>query len=223
MLVIPIQGGGIYCIDAVEVTNVAYNGFLSANPTTASQPAYCSWNVGWTPHGGWPYPSMQGNFPVSWVNWCQAAAYCNYQGRRLCGKIGGGSASQGIANDFTQDQWFNACTANGVNCSGGGCYPYGTVYNPTQCNGVEWVDGGSMGPADYNSLTSCQGGSVGLLNMSGNVAEWEDSCSGTSGQNDTCAVRGGSYQSLASALRCDSAATDARNYYGHDVGFRCCL
>jgi Sulfatase-modifying factor enzyme 1 len=231
MLVIPIQGSGIYCIDAVEVTNAEYDTFLTANPTTAGQPSYCSWNVGWTPHGGWPYPVPNGNYPVAYVNWCQASAYCNYEGRRLCGMIGGGSATATIANDYTKDQWFNACTANGVNCSGGGCYPYGTAYNPTTCNGVSSVDGGSMGPADFNTLINCQGGSVGLLNMSGNVSEWEDSCATSSGspQTDSCAVRGGSYLGDATALRCDAVQTQGANgtitrgYYGPDVGFRCCL
>jgi formylglycine-generating enzyme required for sulfatase activity len=236
MQVTPIQGGGIYCIDSIEVTNASYNVFFSANPTTATQDPWCSWNVGWVPSGGWPYPTNNGNYPVSYVNWCQAAAYCKYLGRRLCGSIGGGSVAQSSANDYHTDQWYNACTANGANCSPspGGCYPYGTTYSPTLCDGHDSIVGGSTGPEAFTSLNNCQGGTVGLLNMSGNVAEWEDSCTGKTGAGDACAVRGGSFASDEAGLRCDAvqtigidpnvdAGTITRSYSYADVGFRCCL
>jgi len=223
MLVVPIQGGGIYCIDSVEVTYLAYNSFYSANPTTANQDPWCSWNVGWTPTGAWPYPQANEYEPVRYVNWCQAEAYCKYNGRRLCGQIGGGSSPQANFNDYFKDQWFNACTAQGANCTGTGCYPYGTSFNANLCNGD-----GSSGPAPYTNLVNCQGGEPGLLNMSGNVAEWEDSCAANSGSGDECAVRGGSYLDSSDNLRCDSdqttgPLTQPRDYAGNDVGFRCCL
>ena len=228
MLVVPIQGAGIYCIESLEVSYSSYDVFYNANPSTTIQDPWCSWNVGWTPAGAWPYAQIVQTEPVRYVNWCQAAAYCKYQGRRLCGKIGGGSVAQASFADYTTDQWFNACTAQDANCNASGCYPYGTAYGPTNCNGIDSVDGGSHGPEVPSSLMACQGGEVGLFNMSGNVAEWEDSCDATSGENDDCAIRGGSYLDDAGGLRCDSAQsslpiTQPRSYTGNDVGFRCCL
>ncbi len=228
MLTVPIQGGGIFCIDTVEVTYAAYNTFYSANPTTASQPTYCSWNLGWTPTGAWPYVATNANEPVRYVNWCQAAGYCAYEGKRLCGKIGGGSTPQASFDDFSKDQWFDACTAQGANCNAGGCYPYGAAYDGKECNGADDTNFTPAGPQPYTSLFSCQGGAPSLYNMSGNVAEWEDSCDATTGISDECAIRGGSYADDSEGLRCDSGQTtgpitQTRGYQGNDVGFRCCL
>jgi Sulfatase-modifying factor enzyme 1 len=220
MVVAPIQGGGIYCIDAIEVSYGLYQVFYDANPPTATQPSFCAWNTTWTPANNWPQPAQNANDPVTNVNWCQAAAYCSYSGRRLCGKIGGGSIAQASFADFAQDQWYNACTAGGVNV-----YPYGSTYNPTACWGADFDPEGGP-PESWTTLSSCIGGETGLLEMSGNVAEWEDACGASTGANDLCAVRGGSYLSNSAGLRCDSNGTIAnrsRNFQGPDVGFRCCL
>jgi hypothetical protein len=225
---VPIQGGGVYCIDATEVSYGAYDAFYSANPSPANQPAYCSWNLDWTPAGDWPYQNPQAFDPVRYVNWCQAAAYCKYEGKRLCGKIGGGPAAQASFADFTKDQWFNACSSQGKNCAPGGCYPYGTTYDGQICNGADTTLPAMQmhQPESYMMLMNCLGGPPGLLEMSGNVAEWEDSCAANTGQNDACAVRGGSFLDGATGLRCDSngaLVTQPRSYQGRDVGFRCCL
>ena len=220
MVVAPIQGGGIYCIDATEVSYGQYQTFYNANVPTGSQDPFCTWNTNWTPADNWPQPNGS-TVPVSYVNWCQAAAYCKYVGRRLCGQIGGGSVAQASYADFTKDQWFNACTAGGANV-----YPYGSAYKPTTCNGADIVDGGLPGPESYFSLESCLGGETGLLEMSGNVAEWEDACDASTGNIDNCLVRGGSYEDHAQGLECNSGGTavsQERSYQGSDVGFRCCL
>jgi formylglycine-generating enzyme required for sulfatase activity len=257
MLIVPIQGalgGGIYCIDAVETTFGDYNLFYNANPPTSSKaiqdPKICAWNQTWTPAGDWPYPPNSATEPVRFVNWCQAQAYCKYNGKHLCGSIradlDGGADPYAVPltsfDDFTTNQWFNACSAQGINCpepsAGRPCYPYGTTYNPALCNATDYVDGGSMVPIGYGPLMTCQGGEPGLYNMAGNVAEWEDSCSGatdagtadagTTGASDLCAVRGGSYHDNQLGVRCDSnqtagPVTQPRDYAGRDVGFRCCL
>jgi formylglycine-generating enzyme required for sulfatase activity len=79
----------------------------------------------------------------------------------------------------------------------------------------------------------CWGGiSPDLRDMSGNVAEWVNSCSGVTagdgGVNDTCLVRGGSFDSAPgnTSLTCatNSAQPAApRNTSADDIGFRCCL
>jgi hypothetical protein len=240
MVIVPIKGGvGSYCIDAVETTYGDYNVFHMANPPISTQDATtCGWNQTWTPSGDWPYPQGTDSEPVRFVNWCQAQAYCKYNGKHLCGNIRPNldagvdpyAAPPTSFNDFTTNQWFNACTAQGVNCPSGsaGCYPYGTNYHATFCNGQDYWDGGVGAPLQSGSLIACQGGEPLLYNMSGNVAEWEDSCSaatdaGGTGAGDNCAVRGGSYQDDQGGVRCDSDRTVARSYAGRDVGFRCCL
>lgn len=58
-----------------------------------------------------------------------------------------------------------------------------------------------------------------IFDMSGNVAEWTDQCSG-GGPKASCVIRGGAYDS---ALACDSLVF--RNPAAATVpglGFRCC-
>src|SRR6185437_14237679 len=103
--------------------------------------------------------------------------------------------------------------------------PYDAAYSASTCNGLEYGAGATVAES---SAADCVGGFVGLVNMSGNVAEWENACSGQNGASDACATRGGSFESDAGGLRCDSAQssgpiTQARSYSGPDVGFRCCL
>jgi hypothetical protein len=216
-----IPGASSYCIDATEVTYGQYLTFYNANFPFSTQPPYCSWNNDWTPKSPQITPLA---VPVA-VNWCQAEAYCRNHtpSLHLCGQVGGGSVPQASFMDPDLDQWFNACSQHG-NFS----YPYGAAYDPTKCNGSQSVDGGSLGPGLAATWPMC--GPMTLLDMSGNVAEWEDSCSGTTGATDTCAIRGGSYLDGAGPLRCDSGQTAGpitkpRNYDNAalDVGFRCCL
>jgi formylglycine-generating enzyme required for sulfatase activity len=69
---------------------------------------------------------------------------------------------------------------------------------------------------------------VSLYQMSGNLAEWEDSCDGATTASN-CNLRGGSYTAAnnAPALRCDATRTEVRmpatDALLADVGFRCCL
>ena len=74
----------------------------------------------------------------------------------------------------------------------------------------------------------CIGGTSNVLfDMSGNVAEWEDSCSSTSGAaTDLCNVRGGSYLSPQAGMTCKTSGAQpprARNTTADDLGIRCCL
>jgi len=76
--------------------------------------------------------------------------------------------------------------------------------------------------------TGCYGGATTVFDMSGNVAEWENSCNGTGGATDTCLVRGGAFDTVpgSSTLTCAysaAQATVARNATAADIGFRCCL
>jgi formylglycine-generating enzyme required for sulfatase activity len=78
---------------------------------------------------------------------------------------------------------------------------------------------------------ACQGGSVGVFQMSGNVAEWENSCDGP-GASANCSVRGGSYAAhdAPAQLMCNAdrkvvrmpPAGGAGDALLKDIGIRCC-
>jgi formylglycine-generating enzyme required for sulfatase activity len=209
---------GGYCIDSTEVTNSHYADFLASNPSAASQPTFCQWNTSFVPGQGWPATGKD-THPVVYVNWCDADAYCRWAGKRLCGKIGGGSTLTAEATDPTKSQWYNACTAGGTRK-----YPYGNTYSATACNGKDRGVGATM---PVGASSGCVGGFPWLFDMSGNVQEYDDTC--RPGPNptpdwDLCAVRGGSYGDDASKLGCAPSGPfqTARGSGSPGWGFRCC-
>jgi formylglycine-generating enzyme required for sulfatase activity len=127
-------------------------------------------------------------------------------------------------------EWYNACSFNGSLA-----YPYGNTYDATQCVGLDamvtapvwvWDVSGNKQPTPPTANAPpfiCNGGQLLLEHMSGDVAEWENSCSGDAGANDTCRLRGGSFQSGMNSLRCDADFSKPRSFSAGTIGFRCCL
>lgn len=233
MVIAPATGGGAYCVDKYEVTYADYTKFWQANPSPALQAPECQWNTTYTPPANWPAPVGMDKWPVTAVDYCDAVAYCKWAGKRLCGKVGGGGSAFSQYADNKESQWFNACSA------GSNTYPYGTQYKSDICIGNDFVEfvssvqiKGSDGPfpGDRVATTSpiampsqkCQGTAPGLFDMSGNVAEWEDSCDTTSGALDNCRIRGGSNKDGDQALKCNADRIEKRNANPTDVGIRCC-
>ncbi len=214
-----------YCIDSTEVTRDQYSAWLATGPAL---PASSDANCGWKSSGSYA-PAADcminkyacrgaacGNHPQICVDWCDAYAYCAGVGKRLCGKIGGGSRVPGSS----RSQWGNACATNI-----GYTYPYGNTYSPTACNGEDLKKNTTV---PVGSLTTCNsaGTSEGIFDLSGNVAEWEDSCD-ASGQQGLCDVRGGAFTDPSFMLDCLGTSTYAldswqRSNSGSDLGFRCC-
>jgi len=229
---IPRSGSpSIYCIDRSEVKNVEYQAFLDSVASTAGQSSACTFNTNFAPDtaGGCNQydPVGKANLPVACVDWCDAAAYCKWEGKRLCGRVdGGGSNPPSSFADASKSAWYRACSH-----AGDFDLPYGNVYSGEKCVGL---DNTAIHPLAVPH-TDCEGGYSGLYDMSGNVAEWEDSCAADAAASDQCLIRGGSYldtnQSVGSSpsLLCNSnvhgsplAATKARSTRDKEIGFRCC-
>ena len=73
-------GDAPYCIDAVEVVRSAYRQFLAATPAQPAVPG-CWWNTSLVPNGWSSGDHGDGALPATGVDWCDAAAFCQWKGR----------------------------------------------------------------------------------------------------------------------------------------------
>jgi formylglycine-generating enzyme required for sulfatase activity len=210
-----------YCIDATEVTVEDYVEFLDAGESTEGQPSECEWNTSYLPQAEWPPPPGFEKYPVTFADWCDAHAYCAWAGKRLCGRIGGGSNDFDDFEDPSHSQWFNACSGQGVRV-----YPYGNEYDPEACKNAQ-TDYGGVVPV--GSKATCEGAYQGLFDLSGNADEWEDSCRETDGKKDLCRLRGNGGFGYAEVPGFELGAAEFRCAYGGksgdpqtSAGIRCC-
>lgn len=228
----PREGAGCFAleVDAREVSVQDYSAFLqvvsSGGFSLTDLPAACSFETGFQPDpnclGALGADSCQGSScPQTCVSWCDAWAYCEQRGQRLCGSlIDGGMLQPSQFADPGLSEWSNAC-------SSGGQYefPYGT-FAPGTCNGLGHT--GFTGPTTPDQLGDCVSPVAAyapFVNLSGNVAEWENACAATAeagGRSDGCQVRGGSYAGAQSELGCAADRQVARDTVAPDIGFRCC-
>jgi hypothetical protein len=183
-----------YSIDETEVTQAGWDQCIRASACVA--PPCPSWQ-----------PSTKGNFPVTCVNWDEAASYCAWMGRRLP----------------TEAEWEIAARGPMTNV-----YPWGmtdpvcTLANFGGCSFMAPLQVGSFaaGKSPYNAS-----------DMAGNVAEWVfdwfsiyqgDATNPTGPASGTMRIaRGGDFLSQPSALR-TSSRQQVENFTRNDnIGFRC--
>ncbi|MFO0661131.1 MAG: SUMF1/EgtB/PvdO family nonheme iron enzyme [Polyangiaceae bacterium] len=209
--------GTLFAIDSTEVTQAEYAGFLASNPTTQDLlgvPMYCITNSTYAPFDDANWAASEPSRPVVGVDWCDALAFCDWTGKSLCGATSGGNNPVDSSDDPTKSRWFRACVG-----PDNLAFPYGSSYNPDACNGASNNLSSTIPVA---SLATCEGGTPGVFDMSGNVREWENSCEPLSAPGSRCLVRGGGFSDVESALQCTSAVSVPRNTHADDIGFRCC-
>lgn len=201
-----------YAIDALEVTVAQWSAFKSkhADDTGIQRTGRCQ-GLAFGPASNCT-PSSDPTKPQTCVTWCDAEAFCNAAGKRLCGRIGGGPiTNDGDANNPDKDQWARACAGEQDTAR----YPYGAGADGSKCNTQEKNSGGMVA---VGTTATCEGGLPGLFDMSGNANEWEDGC-----YDNSCNLRGGSYQHNTDSSRCDTlVGTKGYGAYFDDVSFRCC-
>ena len=206
-----------FCIDRTEVTNAQYARFLASNPSAPTHPR-CGWNFDYTPSDGWP--AAVASLPVTYVDFCDAQGYCEWAGKRLCGAIVGGGA-------FDYNAWptNRADTELYYACSNGDGL-VGNSYIASAC-ATDNQDSARI----VGSSSGCEGGFPGLFDLSGNVAEWQDSCivvTGGEGNIDPCRL--GSYgfsrfdigNPPGSDFSCRVSEGSQRGLAFDDYGIRCC-
>lgn len=200
-----------YCIDSTEVSVSHYAAWLSTSPPTSLMPPYCSsWKSAYTAAA-----TTNLDHPA-YVDWCDAYTYCKAMGKRLCGRIGGGSVNYETEfGDATKSQWFDACSSNGVNT-----FPYGSIYEPQTCNGLEHGAGQTVPVGTMPGCQSKLAGYKGVYDLLGNAWEWEDACGGQVGPNDACRRRGGDCNSSSDRACATGASWAYRNAVA--AAFRCC-
>ncbi|MEZ4219850.1 MAG: SUMF1/EgtB/PvdO family nonheme iron enzyme [Polyangiaceae bacterium] len=210
-----------FCIDQTEVTRGQYEDWLASKPATSGQVGACSNNDDYTPSCAWTPGSNKTSQPVVCVDWCDARAFCEAAGKRLCGRIGGGSYPFQDYDDPQVSEWQAACSSGGKYE-----YTYGSSFDTNACRDADADDYTTWGLADVGSFTDCHSPEAAyakVFDLSGHVAEWDNACADESADG-ACRIRGGSYQHHAHGTRCAMGSELAwpRSRKVDAVGFRCC-
>jgi len=192
-----------FWMDQTEVTNKQYATCVSAG--ACQEPASTRSYTQSSYYGN----SKFDNYPVIYVKWDQANAYCSWAGRRLPTEAEWEKAARGT-QAFTYP-WGNEATNSGL------LNYNGNVGDTTEVG--SYPDGASM---------------YGALDMAGNVWEWVSSLyqpypySAGDGRENLSAsgsrvLRGGAGDSLENNVRSAGRGGDDPSYTFNNVGFRCAL
>lgn len=199
MVYVKTSGGVGYCIDETPVTQKQYAEFLASTKSKpGSEHEICELNKTYEPqfHGDdivgldcavaarfgddvtedeFYTPDSTPDRPVFCVDWCDAVAFCKWAGKRLCGRVRGGSIELNeymppLHVDPGFSQWHNACTSGGATD-----LPYGDEvdYDPDACGTEE----PNAWRRDVKSRPECRGKGKGfedVYDMAGPWAEYED-------------------------------------------------
>jgi formylglycine-generating enzyme len=188
-------------MDSTEVTGSQYQKFLDdvKSSSVGLGPAVCQGNNPLLLETG---TVLVDNEPVTNVDWCDAASFCAWAGKRLC-------ASYDL-NGSVNSEFVSACT-DGDHAD----FDYQSLANAKVCQGD-----GAANVVTVKSLTSCKT-PTGVFDMVGNSSEWTNECDGDPFDKG-CKVRGGSFNDTGQAWGCKAGKTLPRTHRSPNVGFRCC-
>lgn len=191
-----------YYMDIYEVTNAAYRACVTAG---ACDPLGDTSSY---THSSYYGNSQFDNYPVIYVDWNQANAYCEWRGASLP----------------TEAQWEKAARGDD-----GRTYPWGEGISCSQAN---YYDGNKDCVGDTTEVGSYEGGKspYGMYDMSGNawewVADWYDAYPGNTISDDDYGstykvLRGGSWSLIDYGARSAGRSVGTPDVIFYDIGFRC--
>ncbi len=195
-----------FWMDQTEVTNGMYAQCVADGD--CSPPS----NMSSSSRSSYYGEAAYADYPVIWVEWNQAAAYCSWAGRRLP----------------TEAQWEYAARGGLV----GAIYPWGN--GAPSCGAWNGAQYGDCSPDDTLQVSSFTANGYGLYDMAGNVWEWVADWYGTyssaavenpSGPSSgpSGVLRSGSWYHDIVDMRVSNRELYFRNLSYFTVGFRCAL
>lgn len=214
-----------FCMDNTEVTKAQYDEFLQALQVVKTD-GRCSFNTTYQAIGYVWNMTLNPEQAVAGIDWCDARDYCTWAGKRLCGRIGGGSLAY-TEHPSTQSQWFMACS-QGV----GRMHPYGTAADDSAKAGYCHLDDANNATGQQSvpgAFPQCKLVGTNVVDLLGNLQEWVDACETTAAApgDDKCKTVGGIWYFASSYSDCDfwdsaGGAGVTRNAEQKHIGFRCC-
>jgi len=168
------------------------------------------------------------------VDFCDADAYCKWAGKRLCGRIGGGTLTVDESIEPKASEWVNACTQGGKTK-----LPYGDAFEFGQCldrtlvpDGVVNKETAQAALADPTKIApDCHGTEPPfdkICSMSVGLQEWDATIVGDAVSGFRSGIRGGGLAQVRTPTYpyvpycADRLPTAYIMGLGTDVGFRCC-
>jgi len=169
-----------YRIDRLEVTAADYKACVSANWPGCTEPTA----VGGT-YGTYA-PAPKQTHPINYVSWGNAAAYCEFAGRRLCTEAEWEMAAGGSCSVIGEE--VGNCADNDL------VLPWGGGYS---CDYAIILESGSSNNSGCGDGTTWPVGSkpagaspYGALDMIGNVTEWTQDIYSATEAYEACATEG---------------------------------